>query len=354
MLLAPSEIHFLHDAGSCVLSPDVVDELGQRLEENRGRVPRIQVVEKDGSWFALNDSYLRVYRELERQGRCPRVNVTVVSLNKVPQDLQKGMTVTSSATTTPSAVVGASAEQNRCCANWQLHQQQTGDAVNTVATAPTTAKPDATSGPPKTATATGRRRADTQAPRDATCAAGASHRRFFLKSRSSGCGGAASAGGGRNQTRLTVDDCTESSTDDDEDDDEEYDDDEYEDEDECLTCNVCERPFPSARRLSQHQQRKRHFGCPVCEALFPSLSALEEHKETLEHWSDDEERQLSRSKAPAKRQHRGDRGCDAILIDEDDLDDEDDDDEDEESSDEDTDSDDLDSGPKTQELERLL
>ncbi|KAL3238772.1 hypothetical protein MRX96_021804 [Rhipicephalus microplus] len=127
-----------------------------------------------------------------------------------------------------------------------------------------------------------------------------------------------------------------------------------EDEDECLTCNVCERPFPSARRLSQHQQRKRHFGCPVCEALFPSLSALEEHKETLEHWSDDEERQLSRSKAPAKRQHRGDRGCDAILIDEDDLDDEDDDDEDEESSDEDTDSDDLDSGPKTQELERLL
>ncbi|KAH8037593.1 hypothetical protein HPB51_015027 [Rhipicephalus microplus] len=165
MLLAPSEIHFLHDAGSCVLSPDVVDELGQRLEENRGRVPRIQVVEKDGSWFALNDSYLRVYRELERQGRCPRVNVTVVSLNKVPQDLQKGMTVTSSATPSAAVVVGASAEQNRCCANWQLHQQQTGDAVNAVATSPTTATPDATSGPPKTATATGRQRADTQAPR---------------------------------------------------------------------------------------------------------------------------------------------------------------------------------------------
>ncbi|KAH7943081.1 hypothetical protein HPB52_004907 [Rhipicephalus sanguineus] len=172
MLLAPSEIHFLHDAGSCVLSPDVVDELGQRLEENRGRVPRIQVVEKDGSWFALNDSYLRVYRELERQGRCPRVNVTVVSLNKVPQDLQKGMTVTSSATTTatptPAVVVGggASAEQNRCCANWELHQQQAGAAVNAIATAPTsTTTPDATSGPPKTATATGRRRADTQGSR---------------------------------------------------------------------------------------------------------------------------------------------------------------------------------------------
>ncbi|KAH7944268.1 hypothetical protein HPB52_017838 [Rhipicephalus sanguineus] len=96
---------------------------------------------------------------------------------------------------------------------------------------------------------------------------------------------------------------------------------EYEDEDECLTCNVCERSFPSARRLSQHQQRKRHFGCPV---------------------------------APAKRQHRGDRGCDAVLVDEDDDLDDEDDDEDEESSDEDTDSDGLDPGPKAQELERLL
>ncbi|KAH6942667.1 hypothetical protein HPB50_009203 [Hyalomma asiaticum] len=171
MLLAPSEIHFLHDAGSCVLSPDVVDELGQRLEENRGRVPRIQVVEKDGSWFALNDSYLRVYRELERQGRCPRVNVTVVSLSKVPQDLQKGMTVTSSsaataATTTSTVVVGgASAVQNRCCANCELHRQHSGDAVNAVATEPMTA-PDTTSEHPKAATtASGRRRADTQGSR---------------------------------------------------------------------------------------------------------------------------------------------------------------------------------------------
>lgn len=169
MLLAPSEIHYLHDdsaAGSCVLSPDVVDELGQRLEENRGRVPRIQVVEKDGSWFALNDSYLRVYRELERQGRCPRVNVTVVSLNKVPQDLQKGMTATSS--TAAVVATATSAEQNRCCAN-QEHHQHACPAVN--AEAPTTT-PGATSGPPKATTATGRRRAETQGSR------GESH--FFL------------------------------------------------------------------------------------------------------------------------------------------------------------------------------
>ncbi|XP_075557360.1 uncharacterized protein LOC142589699 isoform X1 [Dermacentor variabilis] len=363
MLLAPSEIHYLHDdsaAGACVLPPDVVDELGQRLEENRDRVPRIQVVEKDGSWFALNDSYLRVYRELEKQGRCPRVNVTVVSLNKVPQDLQKGMTVTSStatavATATSAVVVGASAEQARCCAN-QEHHQQTGAAVN--AEAPTTA-PGATSGPPKATTANGRRRAETQGPRDASCDASAPQRRCFLKCRSSGCG--AGSAGARNQApgrpaRPTVE-CADSSSDDDEedddDDDEEYDDDEYEDEDECLTCSVCERSFASGRRLSQHQQRKHHFGCPVCEALFPSLLALEHHRESLEHWSDDEERQPSRPKAPAKRQHRGGRTCDVDLDDDDDLDDEEDD-EDEESSEEDTDSDGLEPGPKSQELERLL
>ncbi|KAH9365030.1 hypothetical protein HPB48_006929 [Haemaphysalis longicornis] len=62
-----------------------------------------------------------------------------------------------------------------------------------------------------------------------------------------------------------------------------------EDEEESLTCNVCERSFTSGRLLSQHQQRKGHFGCPVCDALFPSFLALEHHRESLEHWSDDEE-----------------------------------------------------------------
>lgn len=94
MLLAPSEIHFLHNsASSYILTPDVIDDVGHRLTENRERVPRIQVVEKDGVWFALNDSYLHVYRELERQGRCPKIRVDVVALSKVPQDVQKGMIV---------------------------------------------------------------------------------------------------------------------------------------------------------------------------------------------------------------------------------------------------------------------
>ncbi|XP_077489789.1 uncharacterized protein LOC144100802 isoform X2 [Amblyomma americanum] len=364
MLLAPSEIHFLHDdsAGSCIVSPDVVDELGQRLEENRERVPKIQVVEKDGSWFALNDSYLRVYRELEKQGRCPRVNVTVVSLSKVPQDLQKGMTVTSPTTAAPAAavlptspVVAAGADDKSCA---KEHEQCSNAAP------PTTTTPSSTAEAQKVATpGAGRRRPETQAARDASCEAGAPHRRCFLKSRSSGGSGARPGASSRDPPRPAATECADSSSDEDDDDeevdDEEYDDEyEYDDEDEyeeeedeeSLTCNVCDRSFASGRRLSRHQQRKRHFGCPVCDALFPSLLALEQHRESLDHWSDDEERHLQRPRASTKRQHRGGRACD------DDFDDEDLDDEEDESSEEETesDSDGLEPGPKSQELERLL
>ncbi|CAG9122721.1 unnamed protein product [Plutella xylostella] len=55
---------------------------------------------------------------------------------------------------------------------------------------------------------------------------------------------------------------------------------------EALTCNVCDRSFPSRRDLADHQQKKRHFGCSACDSLFPSLMALEHHKEEFQHWSD--------------------------------------------------------------------
>ncbi|XP_048477551.1 uncharacterized protein LOC105387477 [Plutella xylostella] len=58
------------------------------------------------------------------------------------------------------------------------------------------------------------------------------------------------------------------------------------DYEEALTCNVCDRSFPSRRDLADHQQKKRHFGCSACDSLFPSLMALEHHKEEFQHWSD--------------------------------------------------------------------
>ncbi|CAG9579545.1 unnamed protein product [Danaus chrysippus] len=56
--------------------------------------------------------------------------------------------------------------------------------------------------------------------------------------------------------------------------------------DEALTCNVCDRSFSTRRALSDHQQKKRHFGCGACDSLFPSLMSLEHHKEEFSHWSD--------------------------------------------------------------------
>ncbi|OXA55400.1 hypothetical protein Fcan01_09736 [Folsomia candida] len=34
----------------------------------------------------------------------------------------------------------------------------------------------------------------------------------------------------------------------------------FDDEDEGLTCDVCDRAFPTSRKLADHQQKKRHFG----------------------------------------------------------------------------------------------
>ncbi|KAM7297000.1 hypothetical protein ISCGN_022154 [Ixodes scapularis] len=158
-------------------------------------------------------------------------------------------------------------------------------------------------------------------------------------------GGAAETG--LNPGGAVPADCAESysSTDcSDCDEEDEEDDDDYE---ESLTCNVCERSFNNGRQLSQHQQRKRHYGCSVCDAIFPTLMALEHHKESLEHWSDEEPCRDHRRARTALRRRRNQ--------DEDEDDDDDDDEDDDDDDDEDTDSDsDLEPGPKSQELERLL
>ena len=63
-------------------------ELSRKIVESGNCPPKIQVVEKDGHWFALNNSQLHVYRSLERQGRCTHVKADVVALNDVPVDVR--------------------------------------------------------------------------------------------------------------------------------------------------------------------------------------------------------------------------------------------------------------------------
>ncbi|XP_023235277.1 uncharacterized protein LOC111634674 isoform X3 [Centruroides sculpturatus] len=95
MLLAPSSIHFIKDSTNGVLTPDqtVVADLSNKFEGNQDKLPKIQVAQKDGSWFALNNSCLHVFRELEKQGKCLQIRVEVVPLSKVPYSVQEGMVV---------------------------------------------------------------------------------------------------------------------------------------------------------------------------------------------------------------------------------------------------------------------
>jgi hypothetical protein len=55
-------------------------------------------------------------------------------------------------------------------------------------------------------------------------------------------------------------------------------------EDKGFYCEVCERSFPTIKRLYNHQDRKRHFGCLQCDSIFPSRENLECHQEQMGHF----------------------------------------------------------------------
>ena len=106
MLLAPSSIHFLKTPANInpvvnvvndvLVETDesVVIELSKKLtDKNELKVIKMQVTEKDGSWFALNNTSLHVMRQLEKQGKIKQIQVEIVPLSKVPRDVQLGMVV---------------------------------------------------------------------------------------------------------------------------------------------------------------------------------------------------------------------------------------------------------------------
>lgn len=95
MILAPSDIHFLQDTNNGLLTPDegTMADLSCRFLQGHERIPKVQVTEKNGFWFALNNSYLHIIKDLEKQGKCAKIRVEVVPLSRVPETLQKGMIV---------------------------------------------------------------------------------------------------------------------------------------------------------------------------------------------------------------------------------------------------------------------
>ena len=96
MFLQPSSIHFTNTEETKTLQDDnsdsKMDELSRRLVENGG-VPKLQVAEKDGQFFTLNNTNLQVFRWMESVGKCKSIQVETVPLSVVPEGIRRLMTV---------------------------------------------------------------------------------------------------------------------------------------------------------------------------------------------------------------------------------------------------------------------
>lgn len=308
--LTPSQIHFVRDYSTHCFEPDanLLNALSSQISK-LNELPKIQVVERNGAWFALNNSYLHVLRELEKQGKCLRTQVDVVPLSRVPKTVQETM-----------VVVSDDNKWERIRNNNQSLTLKLDDEHNGLCSSETHLK---TSSPSDPAFLDANFRADNfnaggyfgkEADSTKECHSlmnkveedelkqGCSHdapelhggpgrltKRGYHKLSDGGCGGSDecpivplhdSETEGTSTSSFSGTDCSDFDPDGEVESDSES--------EEALTCNVCDRSFPSTRKLAQHQQRKRHFGCSVCDSIFPTLMTLELHKESLEHWSDDE------------------------------------------------------------------
>lgn len=97
MFLSASKIHYLVAEKDMLESSDSVTAdilaVSRKLAAGHADYPKVQVVEKDGRWFTLNNAQLCLYRQLEHEGRGRQVKVHVVPLNDVPHEVRRMMVV---------------------------------------------------------------------------------------------------------------------------------------------------------------------------------------------------------------------------------------------------------------------
>lgn len=76
LTLAPSNIHFtsssLGDLKNSVIDEKLMIDISTKLMES-DCPPKLQIFGQNNQWFALNNSHLLVYRQLERIGLCDTV-----------------------------------------------------------------------------------------------------------------------------------------------------------------------------------------------------------------------------------------------------------------------------------------
>ena len=67
-------------------------ELNSKIDTaNKDTYPKLQIAQKNGYWFALNNTMLFLFQNLEQKKMVDKVCCEIISLDKVPEFLQKEM-----------------------------------------------------------------------------------------------------------------------------------------------------------------------------------------------------------------------------------------------------------------------
>ena len=147
--MSPSSIHHLHAelavAGLCsdithaVSSAGVAEPAGAAAARgDAARLPalRVQAVEKDGCWFALDSAQLELCRRLERGGVCRQVRVDVVPCRELPVNVRNLIKPPCRlATTTGDSCVAAATPQHTSAAGSSTLPCPVTSSQTTLATA---------------------------------------------------------------------------------------------------------------------------------------------------------------------------------------------------------------------------
>ena len=96
MFISPSKILYCNCLEMGALndvSPDKdIMDVSDTLRRG-ARYPKLQVVRKDGFYFTLNDTKLKLYRHMEAIGQCGMVKVEKVPIREVPEGIRTLMKV---------------------------------------------------------------------------------------------------------------------------------------------------------------------------------------------------------------------------------------------------------------------
>ncbi|CAF3299305.1 unnamed protein product [Rotaria socialis] len=114
--LAPSTINFtnssLGDLKDSTIDEKLMIDISTKLM-NSTSPPKLQICAHNNQWFALNNSHLLVYRQLERIGLCDTVVCDVIRSEDIPLGIRESLV----------PVVKRQQKPDSCCQNSREHME---------------------------------------------------------------------------------------------------------------------------------------------------------------------------------------------------------------------------------------